>query len=132
MKNILSKIKELFFSSKSVNNDLQMEKERISKIIKRTEKMRTVSKELKAIAREIVKKSKETARVDTGRLKRSISYVVNLDGVITFTEAHYGQIDGNSQLLENIKAMFPKEEPYNYTVQEDNGSVTVVIRKQVE
>lgn len=132
MKNIVNSIKELFSSSKSTDKEVQIDKDRVSKIIKETEKMQTVSKELKAIAREIVKKSKETARVDTGRLKRSISYVVNLEGIITFTEAHYGQIDGNSQLLENIKCMFPKDEPYNYSVQDDNGNVTMVIRKQAE
>lgn len=132
MKNIVNSIKELFSSSKSADKEVQIDKDRVSKIIKETEKMQTVSKELKAIAREIVKKSKETARVDTGRLKRSISYVVNLEGIITFTEAHYGQIDGNSQLLENIKCMFPKDEPYNYSVQDDNGNVTMVIRKQAE
>lgn len=132
MKNIVNSIKELFSSSKSADKEVQIDKDRVSKIIKETEKMQTVSKELKAIAREIVKKSKETARVDTGRLKRSISYVVNLEGIITFTEAHYGQIDGNSQLLENIKCMFPKDEPYNYSVQDDSGNVTMVIRKQAE
>lgn len=131
MKSIVNSIKELFFSSKSVDKDVQIEKDRVIKVLKQTEKMRTVSKELKEIAKEIVKKSKETARVDTGFLKRSISYVVNLEGVITFTEAYYGQIDGNSQLLENIKKMFPEDEPYKYCTQDENGKVTVVISKEI-
>lgn len=131
MKSIINSIKELFFSSKPGDKNVQIEKNRVIKVLKQTEKMRAVSKELKEIARKIVKKSKETARVDTGFLKRSISYVVNLEGVITFTEAYYGQIDGNSQLLDNIKKMFPEDEPYNYCTQDENGKVTVVVSKEV-
>ncbi len=108
------------------------ENEHIRKVIEQTQKMRAVSKELKAIAKEIVKKSKETAKVDTGRLKRSISYVVNLDGIITFSEADYGQLDGNSKLLENIKIMFPENEPYIYCTQSKDGKQTVVFSKTVD
>jgi len=58
-------------------------------------------KEIRAIAREIVEKSKNTAHVDTGRLKRSISYVIDLQGIHTFTEVFYGQFGDNSDLEEN-------------------------------
>ena len=107
------------------------EKQRISKVIEHTAKMRAVSKDLKTIANEIVKKSKETAKVDTGLLKRSISYVVNLDGIITFTQFHYGELDGNSQLVENIKKMFPENEPYIYCTQGKDGSQRVVFTKSI-
>lgn len=103
-----------------------------NRIIEQTRKIREVSKELKGIAKEIVKTSKESAKVDTGFLKRSISFVVNLDGIITFSEADYGQLDGNSKLLENIKKMFPKNESYIYSVQDKNGGQIIVLSETAD
>lgn len=85
--------------------------------------------ELKEIARDIVSKSKKSAHVDTGRLKRSISFVVNLKGVITFTEVFYGQFGENSDLEENIKSMFPSSEPYNLIYTDDNGNPYQVVKR---
>ena len=85
--------------------------------------------ELRTIAREIVDKSKKSAHVDTGRLKRSISYVINLQGVPTFTEVFYGQFGDNSDLEENIKAMFPSSVPYNLIYVDDNGNPYQVVRR---
>ena len=85
--------------------------------------------ELKSIAREIVQKSKSAAHVDTGRLKRSISYVVNLQGVITFTEVFYGQFGENSDLKENIKSMWPNGVAYNLIYTDDDGKPYQVVRK---
>jgi hypothetical protein len=90
--------------------------------------MRSTS-ELQSIAREIVAKSKKSAHVDTGRLKRSISYVINLQGIPTFTEVFYGQFGDNSDLEENLKAMWPRDEPYNLIWVDDNGNPYQVIRK---
>jgi len=85
--------------------------------------------ELRAIAREIVQKSKASARVDTGRLKRSISFVVNLQGVITFTEVFYGQFGDNSDLEENIKSIWPSGVAYNLIYTDDNGNPYQVVRR---
>ena len=85
--------------------------------------------ELKSIAREIVQKSKSAAHVDTGRLKRSISYVVNLQGVITFTEVFYGQFGENSDLEENIKSMWPNGIPYNLIYTDDDGKPYQVVKR---
>ena len=85
--------------------------------------------ELKSIAREIVQKSKGSAHVDTGRLKRSISYVVNLQGVITFTEVFYGQFGENSDLKENIKSMWPNGVAYNLIYTDDDGKPYQVVRR---
>lgn len=86
--------------------------------------------ELRTLAREIVDKSKKSAHVDTGRLKRSISYVINLQGVPTFTEVFYGQFGDNSDLEENLKAMWPTDEPYNLIYTDDNGNPYQVVRKK--
>ncbi len=87
--------------------------------------------ELKSIAREIVQKSKSAAHVDTGRLKRSISFVVNLQGVVTFTEVFYGQFGDNSDLEENIKSMWPNGVAYNLIYTDDDGKPYQVVRKTV-
>ena len=85
--------------------------------------------ELRKIAREIVRKSKSTAHVDTGRLKRSISFVVNLQGVVTFTEVFYGQFGENSDLKENIKSMWPNGVAYNLIYTDDDGKPYQVVRR---
>ena len=85
--------------------------------------------ELRKIAREIVQKSKSAAHVDTGRLKRSISFVVNLQGIVTFTEVFYGQFGENSDLEENIKSMWPNGVAYNLIYTDDDGKPYQVVRK---
>ena len=85
--------------------------------------------ELRKIAREIVQKSKASAHVDTGRLKRSISFVVNLQGVVTFTEVFYGQFGENSDLGENIKSMWPNGVSYNLIYTDDDGKPYQVVRR---
>jgi hypothetical protein len=84
--------------------------------------------EIKNIARDIVEKSKRTAHVDTGRLRRSISYVIDLQGVITFTEVFYGQFLDNSDLEENIKSMMPAGVAWKLIYTDDNGQPYQVVR----
>lgn len=93
------------------------------------EKVAGIPDELKDKAKMIVELSKKDARVDTGRLKRSISYVINLQGVFTFTEVFYGQFGENSDLEENIKRYWPKEQPFNLIYTDDNGAPYQVVRK---
>lgn len=84
---------------------------------------------LRGIAREIVRKSKAEAHVDTGLLKRSIRYVINLNGVFTFTEMFYGQFHDNSSLQENIDLLWPDSEPYLIIYQDDKGGPAQIVRK---
>lgn len=86
-------------------------------------------KELIRKAKNIVKQSKSDAHVDTGRLKRSISYVIALDGTFTFTEVFYGQFHENSKLQENIKELWDSKEPYNLIYTDDNGQPYQTVRK---
>ena len=103
-------------------------KAEISAVIKKTEKMRSVSKEIKAICRDIVKRSRKVAREDTGRLKRSIDYVIDLEGNPKFTEVYYGQFGDNSELAENIKKLMPKGVKWNLIYTDENGQPFQVIR----
>mgnify|MGYP003661617778 FL=1 len=86
-------------------------------------------KKLRASAKNIVEISKSQAAVDTGRLKRSISFVISLDGKFVFTEAFYGQFYDNSMLEENINPFWDKSEPYDLIYTDDNGDPFQTVRK---
>jgi len=88
-----------------------------------------VSQEIKDISKAIVKKSKGDAHVDTGRLKRSINWVIDYNGIPTFTEVFYGQFNDNSELEENIKAMMPPGVAWKLIYTDENGQPYQVVRK---
>lgn len=62
--------------------------------------------EIRAIAQTVVDRSKRTAKVDQGSLRKSISYTY-VRGVVTFRELFYGQWNDNSQLEDNAKYLMP-------------------------
>ena len=62
--------------------------------------------EIRAIAKTIVDKAKETAHVDQGTLKRSIAYTY-VRGVVTFRQIYYGQWNENSQLEKYARELMP-------------------------
>lgn len=64
------------------------------------------TKELRAIAQKVVDISKSSARVDTGFLKRSISYTVEKD-VYIFVQVFYGEFKNNSKLEANARRYMP-------------------------
>lgn len=74
---------------------------------KKDEKKGLDEKEIRKAAQKIVDVSKSTARVDTGALKRSISYTY-VRGVLIFRELYYGQFKGNSQLEKNAAKLVPR------------------------
>lgn len=62
--------------------------------------------EIRAIGKKIVAKSKSSARVDTGALKRSISFSY-VKKIMIFRQMYYGQYGTNSKLEKNAIAMVP-------------------------
>lgn len=62
--------------------------------------------EIRAVAQTIVDKSKRSARVDTGALRRSISYTY-VNNVLIFRELYYGQYGRNSELEKNCINLVP-------------------------
>lgn len=64
-------------------------------------------KEIRAIAQKVVDMSKETARVDTGALKRSISFTY-VKGVVSFRMLYYGKFKNNSKLEKNANRLMPR------------------------
>jgi hypothetical protein len=79
----------------------------------------TLEEEVKAQL--VVEESKRTARVDTGRLKRSINVKVQ-KGILVFRQYYYGIEDGNSKLVENAKKMMG-ETPYIIELMDDEGGL---------
>ncbi len=80
-----------------------------------------VTLEEKTKAELVVEESKRTARVDTGRLKRSINVKVQ-KGILVFRQYYYGIEDGNSKLVENAKKMMG-DTPYVIELMDDEGGL---------
>lgn len=68
-------------------------------------------KEIRKVAQKVVDMSKRSARVDTGALRRSISYTY-VRGVVIFRELFYGQFGTNSQLERNAARLMPNGTEY--------------------
>ena len=64
-------------------------------------------KEIRKIAQKIVDISKRSAHVDTGALRRSISYTY-VKEVVIFRQLYYGQFNNNSELERNASALIPR------------------------
>lgn len=82
----------------------------------------SVTPEQNALAELVVAKSKNEARVDSGRLKRSINKKVQR-GSIVFREYYYGEYGDNSTLEENAKRMMGNV-PYKIERLNEDGSVS--------
>ena len=80
-----------------------------------------VTEEEREKAELVVEESKRTARVDTGRLKRSIHVKVQ-KGILVFRQFNYGIEDGNSRLVENAKEMMG-DTPYIIELMDEGGRV---------
>lgn len=68
-------------------------------------------REIRKIAQRVVDMSKRSARVDTGALRRSISYTY-VRGVVIFRELFYGQFGTNSRLERNAARLMPRGTEY--------------------
>jgi len=61
---------------------------------------------IRAVAQSIIDQSKSTARVDTGALRRSISFTYVKEQVI-FRMLYYGKFGKNSKLEANARRLMP-------------------------
>ena len=83
--------------------------------------------EIRAIGAKIVAASKRTARVDTGALKRSISFSY-VRKVMIFRELFYGQFGTNSMLEKNAVKMVPNGVEWKIIYTEFGGGIVEVGR----
>lgn len=66
--------------------------------------------QIKQFIREVVSEAQDTAKVETGYLKRSISgALIGKDRSVQFRQAYYGAKNGNSKLLEIASKKMPKD-----------------------
>lgn len=64
--------------------------------------------EIRQLIREVVREAKDTAKIDTGYLKRSIrGALIGKDRSIEFRQVSYGAEDGNSKLTEIAERIIP-------------------------
>lgn len=83
--------------------------------------------DIRAVGAKIVSESKSTARVDTGALKRSISFSY-VKGVMIFRELFYGQFGTNSKLEANAKRLVPSGVEWKIIYTEFGGAVVEIGR----
>lgn len=81
----------------------------------------------RSIADKVVQAAKGTAHVDTGALKRSISYTY-VKEVIIFRQLFYGEFNENSQLEKYAEKYIPNGQPWQIILTKFNGE-TVEVKK---
>lgn len=74
------------------------------------------------LAERIVSLAKQSARIDTGSLRRSISFRFE-KGILTFKQLYYGQWNGNSKLEDLANKMIPNGTPYMMEYSEFGGKI---------
>lgn len=77
--------------------------------------------EIRRLIKQVVSETKDTAKVDTGFLKRSIRGNW-FGGIATFREIFYGAYNGNSRLIENAKRIMPKEVQWRVIFVDEDGN----------
>ncbi len=89
--------------------------------------MQLTELEARAIAQRVVNAAKATAHVDTGALKRSISFTY-VRGVIIFRQLYYGVYYENSRLEDYAEQYIPYGQPWKLVLTKFGGE-TVEIGK---
>lgn len=78
--------------------------------------------EVRTICKSIVAKAKATARVDQGRLKRSIAFTY-IRGVVKFRQLYWGSFGDNSLLEQLARDLMPRGIPYSIELTQLGGKV---------
>lgn len=77
--------------------------------------------EQEELARKIVDQAKRSSKVDTGALRRSMSFGY-VNGILTFRELYYGQFGENSDLEDLATKMIPRGTPWQMQYTEFGGA----------
>lgn len=84
--------------------------------------------EAREVANKVVSAAKNTAHVDTGALKRSISYTY-VKGEIIFRQLFYGAFGENSLLEDLANKIIPKGQAWKVILTSFNGETVEVGKK---
>jgi len=81
--------------------------------------------EARALAQKVVDAAKTTAHVDTGALKRSISFTYVKQEII-FRQIYYGIYNDNSQLEKYAKKYIPSNQPWKIILTKFGGETVEI------
>lgn len=83
--------------------------------------------EIRQYIRQVVREAKDTARVDTGYLKRSIKGdLIGRNKSVEFREIFYGAYGTNSKLVEIAKRIMPKDIQWKVVLVDEDGNEQAV------
>ncbi len=83
--------------------------------------------QIRQYIREVVREAKNTARVETGYLKRSIrGALIGKNKSVEFREIYYGAYNDNSQLIEIATKLMPKGIEWKVIFEDEEGRETTV------
>jgi len=83
--------------------------------------------EIRQYIREVVSASKDTAKVDTGFLKRSIKgALIGRNKSVEFRQVFYGAYNENSKLIENAKKIMPNDIVWTVVFVDEDGNETQI------
>jgi hypothetical protein len=83
--------------------------------------------EIRQYIREVVREAKDTAKVDTGFLRRSIKgALIGRDKSIEFEQIVYGAYNNNSRLIQIAERIVPNDLKWKVTFINEDGETTEV------
>jgi hypothetical protein len=83
--------------------------------------------EIRQYIREVVREAKDTAKVDTGFLRRSIKgALIGRDKSIEFEQIVYGAYNNNSRLIQIAERIVPNNLKWKVTFINEDGETTEV------
>ena len=86
--------------------------------------------EIRQYIREVVREAKNTAKVETGFLKRSIKgALIGKNKSVEFRQVYYGAYNENSQLVDIADRLMPNDIKWKVIYVDENGSETTVKAK---
>lgn len=78
--------------------------------------------EIREYIRRVVREAKDTARVDTGYLKRSIKGdLIGRNKSVEFREIFYGAYNNNSRLVQIAERIMPRDIPWKIIFVDEEG-----------
>lgn len=83
--------------------------------------------EIREYIRRVVRETKDTARVDTGYLKRSIrGALIGRNKSVEFREVFYGAYNNNSKLIEIANRIMPNDIEWRVIFEDEDGNETQI------
>lgn len=89
---------------------------------------RIIKAKLNVLGEEIYQQAKERSRVDTGRLRDSVNYMVKPDTTLTVAQVYYGKYQKPNELVVSIRDNL--KENINLVITEINDQLLEPFKKK--